>query len=206
MRPLHEAATTRDSDNLDTRPGRVVGWLWLVGIASITTGCASGGSEVGRRGTGLTSVAVGGLSSGQATVDVTNEAAVSETTVAAPLTTVWRLMPAVLEQLQVEVDYVDPTSGTIGNGSFRARRIEGRALSTYLDCGAGLTRAYADAYEVRMSILVQLIPAAGGGTVVRTAVDAYAEDRAVASRPIHCQSRGVLERRIWALVGERLAA
>lgn len=206
MRPRHEAATTRSSDNVSTGPGRVVGWLWCVGIASVTTNCASGGSEIGRSGTGLTSVAVGALSSSQATVDVQNEAAVTETTVAASLTTVWRLMPAVLEQLQVEVNYVDPGAGTIGNGGFRARRIEGRSLSTYLDCGAGLTGPYADAYEVRMSLLVQLGPAAAGGTVVRTAVDAYAEDRAVASRPIHCQSRGVLERRINALVEERLAA
>jgi hypothetical protein len=115
-------------------------------------------------------------------------------------------MPGVFERLQIETNYVDPGRGTIGNGNFRPRRLGGRSLSTFLDCGSGLTGPYADAYAVRMSLLVQLGPAQDGGTVVRTAIDAYAEDRAVSARPIHCSSRGTLERQIVTMISEMLPA
>ena len=180
---------------------------WLVGIALATTACASSQSdEIGRSGTGLTSVAVGQLASAHPTVEVRNEASVSESAMSASLRTVWGVMPAVFERLQIQTSYIDPGAGTIGNGNFRPRRLGGRSLSTFLDCGSGLTGPYADVYAVRMSLLVQLVPAANGGTTVRTAIDAYAEDRAVSSRPIHCQSRGVLERQIWDMIAELLPA
>ncbi len=183
-------------------------WMWI-GTALASIGCASSSSssdEIGRGGTGLTSVAVGQLSSAQPTVDVRNEASVSESAVAAPLRTVWNVMPAVFGRLQIETNYVDPGAGTIGNGNFRPRRLGGRSLSTFLECGSGLTGPYADAYAVRMSLLVQLGTAPDGSTTIRTAIDAYAEDRAVSSRPIHCQSKGVLERQIWAMIAEMLPA
>ena len=181
-------------------------WIWA-GAALAATGCASSGSdEVGRGGTGLTSVAVGQLSSSQPTVDVRNEASVLESTVPAPLRTVWGVMPDVFERLQIETSYIDLAAGTIGNGNFRPRRLGGRSMSTYLDCGSGLTGPYADAYQVRMSLLVQLGTASDGSTLVRTAIDAYAEDRAVSSRPIHCISRGTLERQIQSMIVELLPA
>lgn len=180
-------------------------WVWT-GTALAVTGCASSGSsdEIGRSGTGLTSVAVGQLSSSQPTVDVRNEASVSEGAVEAPLRSVWNVMPTVFGRLQIETNYIDPSTGTIGNGNFRPRRLGGRSMSTFLDCGSGLTGPYADAYAVRMSLLVQLSPAPGGGTTVRTAIDAYAEDRAVSARPIHCISRGTLERQIRSMIDELL--
>jgi len=92
----------------------------------------------------------------------------------------------------------------MGNSRYTRARIEGRQLSAYLDCGSGLTGPYADAYAVTLSLLVQLDGATGGGTTVRTTMDAYARARGVSARPIHCQSRGVLERRIWALVAEKV--
>ncbi|MGE0160279.1 MAG: hypothetical protein AB7T31_12785 [Gemmatimonadales bacterium] len=182
-------------------------WIWATLAAA---GCASGPSsapeEIGATGTGLTSVAVGQLSSRQSTVEVRNEASVAESAVAAPLRTVWGVMPGVFQRLQVEMSYVDAGAGTIGNGNFRPRRLGGRSLSTFLDCGSGLTGPYADAYAVRMSLLVQLLPAADGATTVRTSIDAYAEDRAVNARPIHCNSRGTLERQIWSMIDELVKA
>jgi hypothetical protein len=174
------------------------------------TGCASGSSSsdeaIGRGGTGLTSVAVGQLSSAAPTVEVRNDASVSESTVPAALRTVWNVMPNVFERLQIEMNYIDSGAGVIGNGNFRPRRLGGRSLSTFLECGSGLTGPYADAYAVRMSLLVQLSPAQDGGTRVRTSIDAYAEDRAVNSRPIHCTSKGVLERQIWDIIAQLLPA
>ena len=178
-----------------------------MGGVLVTASCASSSSEeIGGSGTGLTSVAVGQLSSARPTVEVRNEASVSDSAMAASLRTVWGVMPTVFERLQIETNYVDPGAGVIGNGNFRPRRLGGRSLSTFLDCGSGLTGPYADAYAVRMSLLVQLIPVADGRTNVRTSIDAYAEDRAVSARPIHCQSRGTLERQIWDMIAQLLPA
>jgi hypothetical protein len=186
------------------------GWVRVVGAVLAASGCASGSSgssdEIGRGGTGLTSVAVGQLSSATPTVELRNEASVSESTVPGALRTVWNVMPNVFERLQIETNYLDPAAGVIGNGNFRPGRLGGRSLSTFLDCGSGLTGPYADAYAVRMSLLVQLSPAPDGGTLVRTSIDAYAEDRSVNARPIHCRSRGVLERQIWDMISQLLPA
>jgi hypothetical protein len=182
----------------------------MVGAALALAGCASGSSspsdEIGRGGTGLTSVAVGQLSSAAPTVEVRNAASVSESTVPSALRTVWNVMPDVFERMQIETNYIDSGAGVIGNGNFRPRRLGGRSLSTFLECGSGLTGPYADTYAVRMSLLVQLSPAQDGGTLVRTSIDAYAEDRAVSSRPIHCTSKGVLERQIWDMIAQLLPA
>ena len=178
-------------------------WLWMAGTCVATTGCASSSSE---SGTGVTSVAVGGLSSRQSTVDLRNEASVSDSSMAVPLSTVWRVMPAVFERLEIEINHVDPGNGRIGNGNFRPRRLAGRSRATFLDCGSGLTGPYADAYTVTMSLLVQLTSAQDGTTIVRTVIDAYAEDRGVSARPIHCISRGGLERQIFAMIQEQLPA
>jgi hypothetical protein len=137
-------------------------------------------------------------------MEVRNEASVSASTVPASASEVWRVLPAVFQQLGIEATFVDPGAAAMGNSRYTRARIEGRQLSTYLDCGSGLTGPYADAYAVTLSLLVQLDGAGGGGTEVRTTVDAYARARGVSARPIHCQSRGALERRIWALVGEKL--
>jgi hypothetical protein len=201
----------REGSARSVREGRPtsVGWFPVVGAALAVTGCASGSSssdDVGRGGTGLTSVAVGQLSSAAPTVEVRNEASVSESSVSGSLRTVWNVMPNVFERLQIEMNYIDSGAGVIGNGNFRPRRLGGRSLSTYLECGSGLTGPYADAYAVRMSLLVQLSPAPEGRTLVRTSIDAYAEDRAVNSRPIHCTSKGVLERQIWDMIGQLLPA
>jgi hypothetical protein len=112
------------------------------------------------------------------------------------------MMPEVFERLGIEIDMADPRTASLGNSGFRAGRIEGRQLSRYLDCGSGLTGAYADVYEVTASLLVQLFADPEGGTVVRSVFDAYARARDVRSSAIHCQSRGDLERRIWGLVEE----
>jgi hypothetical protein len=179
-----------------------------VTIASLSflvfaTGCASGRTgETVSEGSGLATTSLGGTSGLTADIEVRNEASVSEGHVSPRVREVWAMMPEVFERLEVEIDMADPRKASVGNSGFRAGRIEGRQLSRYLDCGSGLTGAYADVYEVTASILVQLFAAPEGGTVVRSVFDAYARDRNVRGSAIHCQSRGELERRIWALVEE----
>jgi hypothetical protein len=117
---------------------------------------------------------------------------------------VWAVLPAVFAQLGIETTRVDAGEGVIGNPSYRARRIEGQRMSTYLDCGRSFGRDYADQYTVTLGVLVQLVPTADGRTVVRTVLDAYARDPSQNGPAVHCITWGSLERRIGELVAERL--
>jgi hypothetical protein len=172
-------------------------------LVLLLAGCASAGtSDVAPENSGLATSSFGGTGGLTADLELRNEASVSEGRVAPRVREVWAMMPEVFERLGIEIDMADPQTASLGNSGFRTRRIEGRQLSRYLDCGAGLAGPYADTYEVTASLLVQLFAAPEGGTVIRSVLDAYARARDVRSSAIHCQSRGELERRIWALVEE----
>ena len=124
---------------------------------------------------------------------------------AASVREVWAVLPEIFDQLEIETTTIDPSQALFGNAGYRARRIEGRRLSTYLDCGRVMGREYADSYAVTLSVLVQLVTAADGRTVVRTILDAYARDPSTSSASVHCITWGSLERRIGDLVVERIA-
>ena len=186
--------------------GRAMVRVCLLALSAATGACASRSSEVTEGGTGLRSVSLGGLSSGTRSVEVSNVASTAEFTVPAALTVVWGTLPSVFEQLGIEPTFVDARQGQIGNPEFRRSRIERRSMSTYLECGSGLTGDYADAYDVELSILVYVVPGVQGSTVVRTTLDAYATARSTNATSIHCTSKSMLERRIRELIEERLAA
>jgi hypothetical protein len=137
-------------------------------------------------------------------IDLRHESTVGERAVDATAGQVWGVLPAVFEQLQIETTTVDPAAGVMGNSSYRARRIEGRRMSDFLDCGRAMGREYADSYSVTLGVLVQLVTSPDGRTLVRTILDAYARDPSMSSGSVHCITWGSLERRIGDLVVERL--
>jgi hypothetical protein len=139
-------------------------------------------------------------------VDLRHESTVGETAVAATVTQVWAVLPGIFEQLGIETTTVDPAEAVIGNTGYLARRIEGRRLSAYVDCGRSFGREYADQYAVTLAVLVQLVTAPDGRTLVRTIMDGYARDPSTSSSSVHCITWGSLERRIGDLVLERLEA
>jgi hypothetical protein len=137
-------------------------------------------------------------------VDLRHESTVGERTVAASVSQVWGVLPGIFEQLEIETTTVDPSQGLMGNAGYRARRVEGRRLSDYLDCGRAFGREYADQYAVTLTVLVQLVTAPDGRTVVRTIMDGYARDPSTSGSSVHCITWGSLERRIGDLVAERV--
>ena len=172
--------------------------LWLL-IGVVAGACApprqSAAPEIS-----LTSVTVGQQDfDGSREIDLRHRPGVMETTLPASLSAVWTILPEVFDALDIDVTRIDASTGVMGNPGYRARRIEGERMSLWLDCGRGLVRPYADAYEVRLTVIVQLLPSPDGGTTVRTTVDAYARDRSVNGSAVHCLSWGTLERRIAQL-------
>jgi hypothetical protein len=136
-----------------------------------------------------------------------NDPGVAARRVPAPMDSVLLTLPRVYEMLGVPDHGVNPEGNLYGNRSFRARRIEGKRLSNYIDCGQGLTAVpNADNYQVTMMVVTSLARAEDGGTTVTTTVDATGRSREVSTNPVHCQSKGELEMRVaqlvmWVLLG-----
>jgi hypothetical protein len=137
-------------------------------------------------------------------IDLRQEASVGQVKLTRTVREVWAALPAVFEQLEIDVTRQDPSAGVIGNDGYRARRIEGQRMSRYVDCGLGPTRSNADEYDVTLAVLVRVSSGEEGGTLVTTSLDAFAKDRAVSGNSVHCTSYGTLERRIGMLVTEKV--
>ncbi len=130
-----------------------------------------------------------------------NEASVGVRHVEFPMDSVLLGLAQVYEMLGIPDHGVNPAGTEYGNPSFRGRRIEGKRLSRYIDCGMGVTAIpNADDYQVTLMVLSRVSAADEGGTMVVTTVDATAKPRAVSGNPVHCQSKGTLETRLGDLL------
>ncbi|MDQ3522790.1 MAG: hypothetical protein M3434_10705 [Gemmatimonadota bacterium] len=118
-------------------------------------------------------------------------------------------MPAVYEALKIPVGTIDQNTRVIGNRRIESRsgRIAGERASSYLNCGnTGIGGPIADSYQVNLSVLTQIVPAAGGSTQVQTSIEASATQRGVSSAPVRCASTGRLEQQIATAIQQQLQA
>jgi len=129
-------------------------------------------------------------------VEVYHQPVVDARPVAAPLERVWTVLGSVYVGLGIQLSVSDRKRFELGNAGFRARRIDGKRLSTYLNCGSGVTGEHADDYDVTLKVITRLVPYGNSSTVVATLVDASAKARDVSSVPLPCGSLGILETRI----------
>lgn len=135
------------------------------------------------------------------TIRISNESSVSAHVVEAPLERVWTALQEVYQELELPVSRFEPAEGFIGNDGFNVRRIDGRRMSRYLDCGQGMTGPHADDYAITMS-LYTVVDTHGQGTELVIDLDAMGRPRDTAGNTVHCVSEGRLE----ALILERLEA
>ncbi len=112
-------------------------------------------------------------------VEVGNASQLVGSVVAKSRSEVWPVLPAVFETLEVEPPSIDARTLVMGNPGYRPRRIEGKRLSTYLECGRSMGKPNADQYAVTLQFMVQSESAADGGTSVNTLMDATARSRAL---------------------------
>ena len=177
----------------------------LVLLCMLVSACSAGGARTSQTGTRTQTVSMGGLGTAGA-LDLMTEASIVGDTIPAPLAEVWLALPSTFDTFEIEPIVVDAGSLIIGNPDFTTRRIDGRLLSTYVDCGSGLAGPNADQFVVTLQWMVQLSEAPGGDTAVAALMDAYARPRDVAGNAIHCVSRGILERRLGELIRDELSA
>lgn len=176
----------------------------VAGLAvGLLVACASGGAGTPETGAGRdVSVRVHNPV-GAAQIDLQTDTHTETDYLMRPRTETWALMPALFEKLGVEVGYSDPSTFTMGNAGVEVRRIDGKRLSNWLDCGYGTTaQANADTYNVTLSIMVTLNDLQGAGTEVLTRMEASAKPRAHSGHAVVCTSRRRLEPRIAEIMLE----
>jgi len=184
----------------------------VVVLATLGAACASSSSvadadDAAATGRRVETLNVGSSQGGGlARYEIETEASIVDSVIPTEVPIAWSVLPEAFDILGIEATTVDRPSYSAGNERFIARNIEGKSLSNYLECGSSFGRARADQYEVTMQILVQLGAERGGGTRVRTLLDAYARPRDVAGNAYHCASKGVLERRVAELVQQLAGA
>ncbi|MDH5588830.1 MAG: hypothetical protein OEZ37_02165 [Gemmatimonadota bacterium] len=174
----------------------------LLLAAAVLTACASSGSERPPRAAPVRSVvSVGGM--GRA--EMHTEAGVGQRTYGVAARQVWPHLSIVFERLEIPVETLDERAMEIGNLGYGARRVEGKWMSTYIDCGTNLTGILANNHDITLTVIARLEARPDGTSVLTTLVDAWGKPRATSGNPIHCQSKGVLEERVAELVAQRLA-
>lgn len=162
----------------------------------VTSGCAASTSSsdgsIGRSGESI--VRVEGQF-GVMTTDVSTDDQTQSGEIPADIDIVSSQIPALLEELGLEVGFVNDSQRTVGHAGARVRRIDGERLSNFLECGMGVTaQPYANLYSVTMAYEVQLRPGvSGSGTTVEMRIEGSAKARDVSAAPVRCTSKGTLE-------------
>jgi hypothetical protein len=140
-------------------------------------------------------------------VSMTPTVALRADTVATSVEQVWDVLPVVYESLGIPVTQLDATKHVVGNPGFKLRRqLGGVSLTRYLDCGRGQGGPSAETYEVHLTVLSEVQPAAPAvGTTVATLVEAMAKPVTFSGEYVRCSSSGTLEARILNGLKARLA-
>lgn len=120
--------------------------------------------------------------------------------------TVFVAMLAAYRELGVPTPLLDPARRLAGNELFRVRRrVGGQPMQGYLECGGNASQPNAETYDIEMSLVSYVTPAAGGTSTITTTMTAVGNDPMFGKdRQMRCASTGELERRIVRMVRDRL--
>jgi hypothetical protein len=110
-------------------------------------------------------------------------------------------------ELGIEPAVADRQSGRYGNGGFTApRRLAGRSIGSYFNCGSGLAGPYIDAGRLTANVITQVQPSSDGGTTAVTyATGVLRRYEGAATDPIVCASTGLLEEELRKAIEKHLA-
>ena len=125
-----------------------------------------------------------------------------------PAARVWTLVPAVLIDLGLDINFRVPAERRTGACY---QRLHGRLcqepLSTYVDCGETRSLPNADRYDVGLTVLVTVEPRGDGRSTIHTFVLGVGLDASgAASNRIWCFSKGALEERVRTGIMARAAS
>lgn len=173
-------------------------------LVTVTLGWACTASQAGAGSSGG-SQTITRVTSPGVDARITTDSRVSQNFYAASLDEVWEALVAAYNQLGIPVPAINHAGWRVGNPRVQVRRIGDERMSRFFECGqASMGRPRADQYDVTFSIFSHLQQAADGRAVLLTEADGSARPRSVSTNPVHCSSKGTLEKRIADLVMDSL--
>lgn len=195
-------------------PGRPVrGHCRLLSAAAVfvaagAVGCASGSSGEGNSadeavpmpGETRTVMRIGNY----APVEMFTQPGVDARTIQVAPELAWRVLGGVYSEMGIPVTSTNPQTMQLGNPGYKARRVGGKRMNSFIDCGSDLAGPLANQLEITLTISTRLTAKEEGATEVLSVIDAWGEPRAVSGNPMHCQSRGVLELDIAKAIADAL--
>ena len=110
-------------------------------------------------------------------------------------------------ELGLAVNTLETRDGRVAaRGIAAPRRIAGKPLSAYLDCGNDVVGApAANGYAVLLNVESLVTPDAAPGAVrIRSFVSASARAQGVSSTSVHCTTTGALEKRLHLAAATKL--
>jgi hypothetical protein len=115
--------------------------------------------------------------------------------IAAPVTVVWAAAKQAYASLGIPVTFENPSGHQMGNQNFyKSRDLGGEQMTSFVDCGNGMTGAKAATYRIYMSLLTDITTDGKGGTLVQMTFSALGQDMSgVSSDRIPCGTTGHLE-------------
>lgn len=170
------------------------GWVLVL----LAWGCASSSAGDGLPPPSRSTVRTVGFASEEFLTDGTRASAVLQ----ADPTQVFGVLPAAYERLGIPVDAASSATRTLGSSAFRTRRIDGKRMGSYVDCGMTNSGVVANLYDVTLTLSTQVTEAEGGGSTLLTTLDAWARPRLTNGDPVHCMSKQLLEQRISDIAAE----
>ena len=119
----------------------------------------------------------------------------------------YKAATAVLTELKIPVTTLDPQFRVLGSGSARMLRKLGRErLSTYLNCGSGMSGSHADGWRITMALFVWVEAVTPTESRIRVGMLAGAQDvEGVSKDPVACGSTGVFENFLGSEIQKRAA-
>lgn len=125
----------------------------------------------------------------------------------APMDKVWPALILSYADLGIEPSVSDRAAGRYGNGGFVApRRMGGRPLAEFFNCGSGLTGPYIDSGRLTANVVTTVQPGPDGTTTAVTyATGTLRRNDGTSNDPITCASTGSLEEQLRRGIEARLA-
>jgi hypothetical protein len=125
----------------------------------------------------------------------------------APMDKVWRALVAGYADIGIDPTISDPATGRYGSAGFVVpRRVLGRPIGQFFDCGAGLTGPMVDAGRVTAVVITTLSRLSDGTTSASTHVTGtLRRNDGFSGDPIVCSSTGAIEEHLRTATEKRLA-
>ena len=125
----------------------------------------------------------------------------SSAEITAPPEAVWLAVQKVYKDLDIPLTVDNPAAHQLGNNDFfKTRQIGGERMSSYIDCGSGVTGPKADTWRIVMSLLTDVLPTANGTTLKVTFKASGKDMTAGSSFLVPCGNNGRLESSVIARV------